>query len=59
MGIAKPKDIKMYLEKYPKESYDDFSDIVTLSRMAELNKKWKQTKPGRKKNEDIRVLPLR
>ena len=59
MGVAKQADVKMYMEKYPKDSYDDFNDIVTLSRMAELNRKWKQTKPGRKKNEDIRVLPIR
>ena len=59
MGIAKRSEVKMYMDEFPKDSYDDFKDIVGLSRMAELGRKWKQSKPGRKRNEDIRIVPLR
>ena len=59
MGIAKRSEVKLFFDEFPKDGYDDFDDIVSLSRMAEQSRKWKQTKWGRKHNDEIRVLPTK
>ena len=44
MGIAKQKEVKMFFEEFPKDSYDDYEDIVELSRKVEVYRRWAQSK---------------
>ena len=59
MGIAKRSEVKMFFDEFPKDEYDDDKDIIRLWRRAEAYGRWKQNKPGRKRNEEIRILPRR
>ena len=59
MGIAKRLEVKTFFNEFPKEEYDDDKDIIRLWRMAEACRRWKQTRPGKKYNDEIRILPIR
>ena len=44
MGVAKNKEVSLFFKEFPKDVYDDYSDIVLLWRKAQTYSRWAQCK---------------
>lgn len=44
MGVARSKEVSLFFEEFPKDTYDDDSDIVLLWRRAQTYSRWAQCK---------------